>query len=363
MIRQSTFLCHLFIPAMKPFDLTPRSRLFLPCTGTRSSGIFAEVCRMAMSGLELVFLATQVRTQSDRPASVFTIRSATTLIRLCFFFSTEASLNDSTTTNDLGKGKIDRNFLSWDMNSDTEERAVLKEPFRILGTSADDESANSNILSTPLMHSLQDSIPYGVAEQNFWMKYSLARDGASLSSLLRHIRGAKYTILALETADGEVFGSFTSEPWENNLNYFGTGESFLWRISHQFRNYSYNNLNIDQGQRDDLDESDDVDVFPWTGENNCIQLCTHAKIAIGGGSHASKEQHNIAYGFGIAIDRDMTRGTSSHCATFGSPPLSKIHPDGSPFEIMNLEVWTLTPCFSLEDAEKLELCRLLAVRP
>jgi len=33
-------------------------------------------------------------------------------------------------------------------------------------------------------------------------------------------------------------------------------------------------------------------------------------------------------------------------------------PNGKTFEIMNLELWTLTPCDRLEDAEKLEIGKL-----
>mmetsp|Transcript_23580 Transcript_23580/g.39015 ORF Transcript_23580/g.39015 Transcript_23580/m.39015 type:complete len:787 (-) Transcript_23580:382-2742(-) len=262
---------------------------------------------------------------------------------------------------------------SWDMHSDMEERpdawGVLKDPyaigygahgslpFRILGTSAMDQDSMPHVLSPPLMESLQNFFPFGVSEDNFWMKYSLIRDGASLHSMLQNIRGAKYTILAMETSDGEVFGSFTSEPWRKNWNYFGTGESFLWRMR-QSRNTPCHSI-IDQAQLES-----ELDVFPWTGENNCVQLCTHDKIAVGGGTTTSEKKEDpppggeIAYGFGLAVGRDLHHGTSSHCATFGSPPLSKNHQDGSPFEIMNLEVWTLTPCYTLEDAEKLELGKL-----
>ena len=262
---------------------------------------------------------------------------------------------------------------SWDLDCDTDEHPdawdVLKDPnsigygangtlpFRIFGTSADDESAKPHVLSPPLMESLQNFLPYGLTDQNFWMKYSLVRDGASMHSLLQHIRGAKHTIIALETSDGEVFGSFTSELWRKNWNYFGTGESFLWRMR-QPRKTGCHTV------EEQAHLESELDVYPWTGENNCVQLCTHDTIAVGGGALTSEKKDETdaedatCYGFGIAVDRLLLHGTSSHCATFGSPPLSKLHPDGSPFEIMNLEVWTLTPSYNLEDAEKLELGKL-----
>jgi hypothetical protein len=267
------------------------------------------------------------------------------------------------------KNDLEDQGASWDMesNDDFVEHYdawnVLKDeyavgygandtlPFRILGTSADDVDAHPHVLSPPLMESLQNFFPYSISEDNFWMKYSLLRDGASMHSLLQHSRGAKYTIIAIETVDGEVFGSFTADSWRKGWNYFGSGESFLWRMR-QPRVTPCHSI-IDQAQLES-----ELDVYPWTGDNNCIQLCTHEKLAVGGGTPSmEKKDDKIVWGFGLAIDRDLLHGTSSHCATFRSPPLSHIH-DSSPFEIVNIEVWTTTPCYSLEDAEKLEMGKL-----
>jgi hypothetical protein len=82
--------------------------------------------------------------------------------------------------------------------------------FHILGTSGDDAQAHPHVLSPPLMESLQAFLPYQKSGESFWLKFSLVRDGLSLSSFLRLARGATYTVLAIETVDGEVFGSYTS---------------------------------------------------------------------------------------------------------------------------------------------------------
>jgi hypothetical protein len=63
------------------------------------------------------------------------------------------------------------------------------------------------------MESIYHFLPYSVSEQNYFMKYSLLRDGASFITLLQNVRGSQHTILALETTEGEVFGSFTSAQW------------------------------------------------------------------------------------------------------------------------------------------------------
>ena len=236
-------------------------------------------------------------------------------------------------------------------------------PFLILGTSADDIDAHPHVLSPPLMESLQAFLPMSKYRENFWMKYSLVRDGASMHTFLQFARGAKYSFLAIETVDGEVFGCFTTEPWRKNWNFFGGTESFLWRMRGT-RGEKCHSI-IDQAQKES-----EIDVYPYTGENNCIQLCTQEKMAVGGGSltPSSSADMNIPdvespvkeheWGFGLTLDHDLLEGTSSPCVTFGSPSLSRKHSDGSRFEIINLELWTLTPCFTLEDAEKMELGKL-----
>jgi hypothetical protein len=134
----------------------------------------------------------------------------------------------------------------------------------------------------------------------------------------------------------------------------------------------------------------EIDVYPYTGENRFIQLCTHDRIAVGGGlpstgnsadvedSVGEKKTDEIStmasspsmmsppkdheWGFGLAIQSDMLQGSSSPCVTFGSPSLSTKHSDGSQFEIINVELWTMTPCTTVEDAEKLDLGKLFLQR-
>mmetsp|Transcript_2858 Transcript_2858/g.5351 ORF Transcript_2858/g.5351 Transcript_2858/m.5351 type:complete len:1091 (+) Transcript_2858:104-3376(+) len=218
--------------------------------------------------------------------------------------------------------------------------------FKILGTSADDVASTPHVLSPPLMESLRHFLPYAVSEQNFFMKYSLLRDGASFISLLQNVRGSTHTLLALETTDGEVFGSFTSAPWRKHTSYFGSGECFLWRMKKDRKTLCKSVL-------DQAILESDIEVFAWTGANYLTQLCTDDKIALGGGSANGEEG-----GFGLIIEANLLIGQTNRCATFGNPPLSNEHQDGSSFEIVNLEIWTMTPCNTEEDALKLELGKL-----
>lgn len=243
--------------------------------------------------------------------------------------------------------------------------------FLILGTDADDEAAQPHVLSPPLMESLQAFMPLAKSGQNFFLKYSMVRDGASLHTFLKRARGVQYSILALETIDGEVFGCFTGQPWRKNWNYFGSGESFLWRMRRSRLEKTHDIL-------EQAHLESEIDVFPYTGENRFIQLCTHDRIALGGGTPAEKKLDDDSmmmpsssnetsiqpheWGFGLAISGDLLTGTSSPCVTFASPSLSSVHSKGSVFEIVNMELWTLTPCMTVEEAEKLELGKLFLER-
>ena len=95
--------------------------------------------------------------------------------------------------------------------------------FKILGTSADDTAAHPHVLSPPLMDALMSFLPESLENQNFWLKYSLVRDGASMNTLKRYVRASTNTILAIETTTGEVFGAFTTSPWRTQF-----GKQLSW---------------------------------------------------------------------------------------------------------------------------------------
>jgi hypothetical protein len=164
---------------------------------------------------------------------------------------------------------------------------------------------------------------------------------------------SSYTILAVETLDGEVFGAFTSQPWHITCQYYGTPESFLWRLRKRRMNQS----------RDQPLSDGDLEVYRYVGNNKNIQLCLVDKIAVGSGSPpddesiVSDELSHVKlteWGFGLAFGRDLQQGSSSPCTTFNSPSLSTFHKDGSCFEVANMEFWTFTPCISLDQAKKME---------
>lgn len=188
------------------------------------------------------------------------------------------------------------------------------------------------VLNPDIMEDLQSHLPLTKKGESFWLQYSLIRDGASMDSLLYKIRNTDHCVLAIETVDGDVFGAYTTHRWRYHDDFFGHRDAFLWR------------KNPDPNE----DGIEDVQCYHFSHLNQDVQLCTHDRLAVGGGIR----KFDPEYGFGISLDKDLLTGTTSKSMTFLNPPLSPKHADGSTFEVRNIEVWALTPCLSLEDAER-----------
>ena len=225
-----------------------------------------------------------------------------------------------------------------------------------VATNSDSDSVTHNnsldyALSQSLMRKLQKHFPYGKRGDSFWLQYSLLRDGASLDSLLEMVQRDTNSninnnnicsVLAIETVEGEVFGAFLTQTWRRSYRqWYGGGQSFLWTTE---------NSGSSSSRKGKSFKDKNLKVFPYSFENSYVQLCDRDRMLVGGGGGDCGDNYERhSYGFGLALENDLLRGSSSPCTTFQSPSLSKIHSDGSSFEIRNLEVWTLTPCLSMVD--------------
>jgi len=236
--------------------------------------------------------------------------------------------------------------------------------YNILGTTGKDEECKPHVLSPYMMDALRKHMPFVVSEDNFWLKYSMTRDGASMRMLLKQVRSSARTIIAIETFDGNVFGSFTSSPWRaNGRAFYGSGETFLWKLK--------------KGRYTPCDTVDDqvalekdIEVFKWSGKNYNIQalINPNSNIVLGGGGDEQQNDPTATAiddegkGSGLMITSDLEDGSSDPCMTYNSPSLnsteeSTTNKDSSMFQIANIEVWTLTPVDSLDQAHQLELGR------
>jgi hypothetical protein len=209
----------------------------------------------------------------------------------------------------------------------------------ILGFSKGENAIDEKhrVLSPPIMNSLRTSLPFSVAEDNFWLKFALTRDGANLKTLYDSIRQSSPTLLAIETSHGEVFGAFTSSPWRNHGNFYGSCEAFVWRLKHS-------RFSATKSIKEQVQLESEVDCFKWSRANRNVQFSNQTKLMVGGGCPDEEEQGNClwensgnqGWGMGIVIKSDLFQGSSCPCVTFQSPCLSQ---NGETFEAKNIEVW------------------------
>ena len=258
--------------------------------------------------------------------------------------------------------------------SETYTEDNIPNSFQILGTSADDITVQPHVMSPPMMDALMNFLPESIVGQNYWLRYSLVRDGASLETLQRYVRATECTIIAIETRNGEVFGSFTSHSWHKQYGFYGSTPAFVWKMRHS-RRTKCSSL-FDQAQLES-----EIDVFmALEGCKNRIQVCHHDAIGVGGDDRINNSDSNNSgvdndngtehlqnnevvkehahFGFAFYLNSDLSRGTTCRSMTFHSPSLCGN--DGNQtqiFDVAGIEVWSLTPCFTIAEAEKLEMTK------
>ena len=270
--------------------------------------------------------------------------------------SDEKKESEQGPTNAARKGFMNKFFRQRSEKISTREEEVSEDDedgeveFTILATSVDDKDCQPHVLSPPMMDALRIKLPLAVQQDNFWLKYSMVRDGATMRALLQKIRSSARTVIAIETTEGDVFGAFTSSPWRpHGHRYYGSCEAYLWRMA---KSRFTECATVD----DQILLEYDLEIFPWSSMNRNIQCLVSADdhLVIGGGAPDDDPRNNG--GCGLKIGADISHGFSEPCFTFSSPSLPVSNP-GDPFEIANLEVWALTPVETIQQAEKLEFGR------
>jgi hypothetical protein len=214
-------------------------------------------------------------------------------------------------------------------------------PFYILGITP---QFKVGVLTPALMESLRSFFPYAIAEENFWLKYSIQRDGKSLPLMLSKMRTSKYTVLGIETRDGHVFGAFCSTPWKPQTSWFGSGENcFLWRLKRS---------RLEGSKKRIFDFDSEIEAYPYTGKDDQVQYCSNQSIAVGGGPFGAQGSPFVhePTGIGFMVDGDLEGGESNSCATFCNPRLgSRDSTTNSEFDILNLvrSIVDVCRCFAL----------------
>ncbi|MCJ8745363.1 hypothetical protein PDJAM_G00129330 [Pangasius djambal] len=100
----------------------------------------------------------------------------------------------------------------------------------------------------------------------------------------------------------KVFGAFSSDSFRVSDCCYGTGETFLYTFSPEFK------------------------MFRWSGENSYFVRGFLDSLQLGAGGGP----------FGLWLDSDLLRGATFSCNTFRNAPLSPHHD----FSVRALEVWS-----------------------
>eukprot|EP00903_Cladosiphon_okamuranus_P021043 g19335.t1 len=159
----------------------------------------------------------------------------------------------------------------------------------------------SKILTAARLRRLAEAVPLAQAMKTWRLGYSIARDGASLWTLLQNCRGRGPCLVVVEDSWGYVFGGFVAGSMKESQDYYGTGESFVYSFHPTFK------------------------AHRWTGANDYFCISSESWLAMGGGGG----------GFAFQIDDELDAGESNPSDTFGSPRLSS----NEFFRCLQVEVW------------------------
>ena len=148
---------------------------------------------------------------------------------------------------------------------------------------------------------------------------------------MRPSRGGAAAVPSHAPDNRSATGSYTSEPWRKTWGYYGTGESFLWRLRQSRETSCSDDSSSSSGESSShvknrggtisvLEQAkmeSEVDVYPWTGENEMIQVCTTDRIAVGGGSlnvtdsnPNKKSKHDVMNNVGDDDNTAVEKGAS-----------------------------------------------------
>nr|KAF6341731.1 nuclear receptor coactivator 7 [Myotis myotis] len=173
----------------------------------------------------------------------------------------------------------------------------------------DDETAlpilqpHSALLENMHIEQLARRLPARVQGYPWRLAYSTLEHGTSLKTLYRKSASLDSPVLlVIKDMDNQIFGAYATHPFKFSDHYYGTGETFLYTFSPNFK------------------------VFKWSGENSYFINGDISSLELGGGGGR----------FGLWLDADLYHGRSNSCSTFNNDILSK----KEDFIVQDLEVWT-----------------------
>ncbi|XP_065590279.1 nuclear receptor coactivator 7 isoform X2 [Cyrtonyx montezumae] len=196
---------------------------------------------------------------------------------------------------------------SWEIIT-VEEAKRRKSVCSYYGEEEDDDALpvlkhHSALLENMHIEQLARCLPARVQGYPWRLAYSTLEHGTSLKTLYRKSASLDSPVLlVIKDMDNQIFGAYATHPFRFSDHYYGTGETFLYTFSPNFK------------------------VFKWSGENTYFINGDMTSLELGGGGGR----------FGLWLDADLYHGRSNSCSTFNNDILSK----KEDFIIQDVEVWT-----------------------
>lgn len=200
------------------------------------------------------------------------------------------------------------------------------------------ENPETSWLAVKVANSLADHLPLMVRLSDWTLLYSPGIHGTSLSNYYRRADEKPGPVVCiLSTDSNEIVGLYASNTLSKSSSfgggrgshqacgkYFGGGQTFVFSVDVENR----------------------MSIYKWHGQNDMFLFCDENSIVVGGNTSLSEGN-----GPAIVISSDWLHGTTSSCATFGSPPLvSNVGSSGRSdqsnggsvdFLITRAEIWSL----------------------
>ncbi len=157
----------------------------------------------------------------------------------------------------------------------------------------------SCILTPAMTLDLEEALPYEQQGYNWQLEYSSRLHGLNFDKFYHFQTNCGPNFLVIRTTRRQIMGAFASEEWRHSGgNYYGNGESFLFRFQPKF------------------------EAFRWSRKNIYCMVGMDGFVGMGGDG-----------AFGLQLNENFT-GSCGHCETFGDCPLA----DPPEFECVDVEV-------------------------
>ena len=180
-----------------------------------------------------------------------------------------------------------------------------------------------SLLSKDQIKKLQEKLPAFAKLMTWTRVYSLLRDGCCFETMLTKCRMHTNSIVVIKTTTGDLLGGYVDQPWsrhdtmrssQRSKSFYGGGSSFLFASNPD----TTENTNTDALQ-----------FYRWTGENNYSQICDVDKGILGMGGGGA---------FGWIVEDNFCKGSTGPSGTFNNPSLLKGALGGT-FDILDVEIY------------------------